>query len=376
MIGATGRNSGKSTLACRLIERHTRTADVVGVKVTTIRERGIGECPRGGEGCGACSSLEGDWAITEELGQHPDKDTGRMRTAGARRVYWLRVCQEHLEDGFRALLETVGPDAPVICEATGARQVVLPGLFLMALDPGTDDIKPSAVGVRHLADREVLFDGTEFDLPLETVQWHNGRWTLRRAATAIIMAGGRSTRMGVDKALLAVNGVPLISRIVDQLRPHFAEILISANDPEKLAFLRLPVVVDREPDQGPLMGISSALAAAQHELCFVTACDIPELDLDLVAELFRHAKDHDAVVPRQDEQKFFEPLFALYRKRFADAADAVLASGRRKIWLAYERCRVAYVDLDAGSAPFNINTPEDLERYTAGKDRHDFGRSQ
>jgi len=366
MIGATDRNSGKSTLACRLIEQHAPTQDVVAVKVTTVRER-HGECPRGGEGCGACSSLDGDWAITEETGQHPDKDTGRMLAAGATKVYWLRVCQEHLDDGFRALLETVGPDVPVICEATGAREVVQPGLFLMTQGRDADNIKPSAVTVRHLADQEVTFDGTEFDLPLDAVQYHGERWTLRRQATAIVMAGGRSTRMGENKALLELNGEPLIARVVDQLRPHFAEILVSANAPDKLTFLGLPVVVDRESGQGPLMGISSALAAARHDLCFVVACDIPELDLDLMAALFRRAKDHDAVVPRQLEQQFFEPLFAVYRKSFTDAADAVLASGKRKIWLAYDRCRVAYLDLADGEAPVNINTPEDLARFTAGR---------
>jgi len=363
LIGASGRNQGKSTLACGLIARYAARRRIVGVKVTTIQERN-GECPRGGEGCGVCASLEGNWALTEELGENPHKDTGRMITAGADQVFWLRVCREHLDEGMRALFDRVGSDRPVVCEGNSPRLVLHPGLFLVTRDRVGAALKPSAAAVDHHMDQALVFDGTTFDPPPERIALSGDRWTLRRDATAVVLAGGRSRRMGRDKSLVQVGGKPLIAHIVDQLRPHFDELLVSASDPARYAFLDLPIVPDRVPDQGPLMGIASALAAAHHDRVFVTACDIPEVDVDLMTTLLRRARHHDGAVPRSGEG-LFEPLFAVYRKPFSTTADAVLAAGQRRVHAAFDRCDIAMVDLDPGADPINLNTPEDLAQYKA-----------
>jgi molybdenum cofactor guanylyltransferase len=365
LVGASGQNQGKSTLTCRLIERHAARQKIVGAKITTILERN-GECPRGGEGCGVCSSLEGNWDLSEETGANPHKDTGRMLAAGADQVFWLRVCREHLVEGVRALLDRVGPDRPLICEGNSPRLVISPGLFLVMRDREGQAAKPSAAAVAHHADQSLVFDGTQFDPPLTDIAWSQAqdRWTLRRAATGVIMAGGKSSRMGTDKSLLEVGGTPLIEHIAGQLRPHFAELLVSANDPEKYAFLGLRVVSDRAVDQGPLMGIASVLEAAHHDRVFVTACDIPDVDVDLMTSLLRRAHHRDGAVARTPEGHL-EPLFAVYRKRFAAAANATLATEARGVRAAIERSDMAIVDLDAGSDPVNLNTPEDLARYEA-----------
>ena len=75
--------------------------------------------------------------------------------------------------------------------------------------------------------------------------------------------------MGQDKALLPVAGRSLIEHLVDQLRPHFAEILVSANDPERYAFLGLKVVADRHPDVGPMEAVASALEQSPCEQNFI-----------------------------------------------------------------------------------------------------------
>jgi len=363
LVGASGQNQGKSTLACRLISRHAGSCKIVGAKITTIRES-TGECPRGGEGCGVCASMEGEWAVTEEVGENPHKDTGRMVDAGADQVFWLRVRRAHLQEGVEALLDRIGPDRPVICEGNSPRLVLEPGLFLVSRDRTTTTTKPSAAAVRHHADHTLVFDGQDFDLPLDRVALKEGCWTLRRDATAVIMAGGKSLRMGTDKSLLDVGGKPLIAHIADQLRPHFDELLVSANDANKYAFLGLDIVSDRVADQGPLMGITSALAAARHDRVFVTATDIPDLNVELMASLLRRVNHHDGVVPRTVEGHL-EPLFAVYRKPFAAAADEALAAGHRSVHAAIDQCDVAFVDLDAQSDPVNLNTPEDLARYEA-----------
>ena len=364
LLGASGQNQGKSTLACRIIERYAGQQTIVGAKITTIRERG-GECPRGGEGCGVCANLQGDWELSEELGDNPTKDTGRMLTAGADQVFWLRVCQGHLDEGVRALLERVG-DRPLVCEGNSPRQVLEPGAFLVSRDPARLSMKPSAAAVRQYVDASLDFDGTSFDPPLERISLTGNRWAFERQATAVIMAGGKSRRMGRDKSLLDVGGQPLIAHIVEHLRPHFDELLVSANDPAKYAFLDLPIVPDREPDQGPLMGIASALHAAGHERVFVMATDIPEPDLDLMAALLRRQRDHDAAVPRY-ANGYLEPLFAVYGKSFMATADAALAEGERAVRATFGRCAVAFVDLDDDYEPVNLNTPEDLARFRANR---------
>ena len=128
MIGSAGRNIGKTELACRLIRKFNPRIDIVGIKVTAIQEKG-GKCPRGGEGCGVCTSLQGNYCITEERSGPPGKDTTKLLEAGAEKVYRLCVLKDHLEEGFVALMESIGDRAISICESNSLRQIVEPGLF-------------------------------------------------------------------------------------------------------------------------------------------------------------------------------------------------------------------------------------------------------
>jgi len=184
-------------------------------------------------------------------------------------------------------------------------------------------------------------------------------------ATAIIMAGGGSGRMGTDKSLLPLSGRPIIESICEQLRGHFDQILISANEQEKLAFLGLEVVMDRVPGQGPLMGIASALEASSNELNFVVACDIPHIDIGRVGEMLAEAVESGAqvVIPTTGDQKY-EPLFAVYRKGALEAMDEVLSSGGRKISDIFTLCRVKYVELGDAEWFINLNTRTEYEKFT------------
>ena len=181
MIGAGGRNVGKTELACALIREFGRESPVIGVKVTTIRERD-GTCPRGGEGCGVCASLKGDFCLTEEGDGHPAKDTVRMLAAGAARVLWLRVLRESIEAGARALVGSIGRDAVTVCESNSLRHVVEPGLFLLVRDKRSPRLKPSAAEVAALADRVVTFDGRKLDLNPDEVLLKGRRWALTGAS--------------------------------------------------------------------------------------------------------------------------------------------------------------------------------------------------
>ena len=182
-------------------------------------------------------------------------------------------------------------------------------------------------------------------------------------ATAIILAGGKSSRMGRDKSLLSANNLPLIGKIVSQLKDHFPEIIIGANDIEKYRFLNLPVIPDLEEGKGPLMGIYSTLLRSKHEINFLVACDIPDINIEYVKELIRQAKDHQIVIPTWNNGKH-EPLFAVYRKSILDNVKNLLDSGQRKISLLFKSTDVKYMPLpDEGKWYKNLNTMEDYKKY-------------
>jgi molybdenum cofactor guanylyltransferase len=361
MVGAAEQNAGKTTFACRLIRRFTAQRPVVGVKVTTIVARD-GECPRGKQGCGVCTSLKHDFEITQELDGPPGKDTTRMLEAGAERVYWLRTMAAHLPRAAAALARTLGPDALTVCESNSLRQAARPDLFIMARQKHSPRFKPSARRVRDRADREVLFDGSEHDLDTDSITVDDGRWVLREQATAIVLAGGQSRRMGQDKALLPLEGRPLLEHVVDRLRPLFPEILVSAGQTDREPLPGVRVIPDEAPGHGPLMGIASALAASSHALNFVVACDMPEIDERLVRRLLAAARGHDGAVPLDREGRF-EPLFAVYDRRVLPTVRARLAEGRRRIVSLYEDHDIVELPL-AGAGLVNLNTLEDYESFT------------
>ena len=151
LVGSTARNLGKTALAARLIEALRPGEKVVGVKVTTIRDRGTG-CPRGGEGCGTCSSLTGDFEIREETDPDGNKDTSQLLKAGAARVFWLKVMRDALAEGLDALMARIDRDAVIVAESNSLRKVVAPGVFLMLKGSDGGPVKPTARDVMPFVD--------------------------------------------------------------------------------------------------------------------------------------------------------------------------------------------------------------------------------
>ena len=360
MIGSAGANIGKTELACALIKKFNKNKPIIGIKVTTIKAKD-GQCPRGGQGCGVCSSLEGNFCITQETDADSGKDTARLLAAGAAKVFWLRVMKTHLKEGLAALLDKIGADAVSLCESNSLRQVVKPGLFLMVRGKEPRMWKSSADAVKKYADKVVVSDGSSFDFDIGRIKLLGGKWVMQEQATAIIMAGGDSRRMGMDKSVLAINGKPMVEIIAEQLRTSFSQTLISANDAEKFAFLGLQIVPDRIQGQGPLMGIASALEASANEVNFVVACDIPHIDLAYVRKMLSRAKGADIVIPRSRDKEY-EPLFAVYNKSALEAINKVLRTGGRKISDVFTRCKVSYIELKADSFA-NLNTKAEYEEF-------------
>lgn len=186
-------------------------------------------------------------------------------------------------------------------------------------------------------------------------------------AAAIVLAGGKSTRIGTDKSLLPFMGKPLIQHIYEQIFPHFNEIIIAGGEHESLSFLKARSIPDEVPGQGPLRGIVSALAASRHNLNFVIACDIPWVNIGLLRRLLQETHEYDCVVPVTAEGHY-EPLFAVYRKSALPAMRRALDEDKRRIVAAFPYCRVKTVSLSTIDVIANINTLNDYYTLTVSKD--------
>ncbi|GLC81299.1 hypothetical protein [Lacrimispora brassicae] len=150
LIGATGRNSGKTTLALQMIHAFKDKIPVVAFKLITIRNHGD-ICPRGGHGCGICKGLKGCFDITPETGTGT-KDTMVLKKAGAEQVYLIRAFKENLREALEEALKLVPKNALVLCESNSLRLVAEPALFVMIQSSTSSSIKPTAEEVMEYAD--------------------------------------------------------------------------------------------------------------------------------------------------------------------------------------------------------------------------------
>jgi molybdenum cofactor guanylyltransferase len=364
LLGAEGRNAGKTTLACAVIARFCGEFPVVGVKVTTVKD-GLGPCPRGGKGCGACT-LDGQWCIEEETGAAAGKDTTRMLQSGALKVFWARSRPESLRACLAEIRARIEPRALVVAESNSLAQVCDPGVFLMLRERGAAGAKASADAVIQHADRIVISDGAACDFDLADLAVHEGTWQLVDS-TAVILAGGASSRMGTDKSLMDIDGVPLIQRLIAQLQGRFREVLISADNPAPYRGTGLRVIGDDLPGQGPLAGIAAALDKARTPTVFVVACDVPDIDQRFLRRLLAEARRADCAAPRRADGKW-EPLFSAWSRSALPAVRAALAEGKRKIDAVFPRVRTTAVDLVDGAWLRNLNTPRDVADYLARRD--------
>jgi len=288
-----------------------------------------------------------------------------MFHAGAGHVYWLRTLKSALAEGMAGVFDQMRADgvlienACIICESNSARKAIEPGLFLIVRETG-DDFKPSCAEVFDEADRMVLFFGNGWDLEPDELDFSTARWRLPEAATAIILSGGKSSRMGRDKGLLPVDGVSLIERIAGQLGGNFHEVLVSG-DPKKYDFPAVRTVADVEAERGPLMGLLSTLRASKSELNWVTTCDMPEPNLTFVRKMIRSIDEYDAVVP-VDSDGWKQPLIGLYRKDVADVIEKQIAADKWSIRDLIHHLNVRYIPLTSGWYR-NLNTEQDYRNY-------------
>lgn len=181
----------------------------------------------------------------------------------------------------------------------------------------------------------------------------------------VILAGGKSRRMGRNKALLEVNGERMIETAYRRMAELFDEVLLVTNTPESYDFIPCRKIADIHPGMGPLGGIHAALSSSAADRAFVTACDMPGLNRKLIRELCSIEGGGDVVIP--ETPGGLEPLHAVYARSCLPKMEKMLHAGERRILSFFDLAQVRMVPrgriaaLDPDYASFrNINTPEDF----------------
>jgi molybdopterin-guanine dinucleotide biosynthesis protein A len=152
---------------------------------------------------------------------------------------------------------------------------------------------------------------------------------LAAGVTAVILAGGGSTRMKSNKALLPYSGELFIERIYRQLAAIFSDVILVTNTPELYSFLPCRTVSDIFPGMGSLAGIHAGLSNSETHYIFAVACDMPYLNETLIRRLVVGINGQDVVIPESDGG--LEPLHAVYGKGSLPAMEDALSKGNRKI---------------------------------------------
>lgn len=130
--------------------------------------------------------------------------------------------------------------------------------------------------------------------------------------TGIILAGGQSSRMGQNKALMRLGAVTVIERIANELDKIVDDLLIVTNTFHEYDFLQIPLVEDEQKGKGPIAGIQAGLKASKSEQNLIVACDMPFISTCLGRLLLDELRDYQAAIPKLDGR--IHPLFGAYRK--------------------------------------------------------------
>ncbi|GFO96145.1 molybdopterin-guanine dinucleotide biosynthesis protein [groundwater metagenome] len=196
------------------------------------------------------------------------------------------------------------------------------------------------------------------------------------SCSALILAGGMGSRLGFrEKALMDINGKPLIELIIERLEKVVDSIIISVRDRAQGELLEASLsrgyrfAYDDYRNIGPMSGILSGLYACEDEYCFVAACDMPFINENVVQLLFRKSENFDAAIPRW-EDGFLEPLHAVYRcapmihetKKAVERSEKIILAPVFKINVNYVAVNeIRKLDPDLRTF-ININTCEDIQK--------------
>ena len=191
----------------------------------------------------------------------------------------------------------------------------------------------------------------------------------------VVLCGGESTRMGEDKASLAIAGVTMIERAVRVLAPLVGEVVLASGTSARYEELGLEYVVDKSAGEGPLAGLVAAMerlvwapgeVPEERRLLLVLACDMPRADARVFEQLIERIEADESDVCMLRDGEGIEPLFGVYRATAFSAMARALSRGQRRLVSFHSAVQVAFVDIadlpdDIGQDPaINVNTPDEF----------------
>lgn len=191
----------------------------------------------------------------------------------------------------------------------------------------------------------------------------------RNLIVGVILAGGQSRRMGTDKAFLEFEGLSLIARITETLRPLFSTVAIVAKKLERFRNLKeVHLVQDLFPEQHPLGGICTALHHFRGKDCFVFACDLPFLNPPLIRAMIQNRKADAVLVPRS--RRGLEPLHAIYPATLLNLLTLQMQGERGSLEAILKKLPMSVLDTEilhtydpAELSFLNMNTPEEFRNF-------------
>ncbi len=168
LIAGTGRDVGKTTLACKLIEQTSKNQDVIGLKISPhIHSQNENE---------KLLFATGNYSIFHESDKQTDKDSSRMLRAGAKQVFYIQSEDEYIGDAFQKLTKEIQNDLPIICESGGLRNFVIPSAFLICNKKGNTVFKEKQLPLIPKASCILQFNNQGFDFDVSGIKFENGEW--------------------------------------------------------------------------------------------------------------------------------------------------------------------------------------------------------
>ncbi len=192
----------------------------------------------------------------------------------------------------------------------------------------------------------------------------------RKDITGIILCGGKSSRMQTNKALLKLGDKSVIEIVLGEMKKVFDEVIISANECDDFSFLNIPIVNDIQLNRGPLSGIYSALKKSNTAKNFITTCDLPLINHNVIEYISAIESGKEIIIPVING--ISEKLFGIYNKSVIEKIEEIFGLSetdktvKGSVYDLHQRVSVELVEIENldfynGNMFLNMNTPDDYK---------------